>query len=99
MIIPGIQLYETTTNPCYRYNQQITDLPHLHYLGGHQFPGLWVGKMNSEDAKCIQKLCADVTSYYQQQITISSILIVQGQKGWRALGRENSEISYSQLPL
>ena len=36
-------------------------------------------EMNSEDAKCIQKLCADVTSYYQQQITISSILIVQGQ--------------------
>ena len=41
-------------------------------------------EMNSEDVKCIQKLCADVTSYYQQQITISSILIVQGQRGWRA---------------
>ena len=44
-------------------------------------------EMNSEDAECIQKLCADVTSYYQQQITISSIFIFQGQTGRRAISR------------
>ena len=55
MIIPGIQLYETTTNPCYRHNQQITDLPHLHYLGENQFHGLWVRRNEFRGCKMYSK--------------------------------------------